>query len=239
MQIPQLPPVMGGLPAASSSTAAAAAAAHAAATAAAAAAAAAGAGHPGQLQQGAPASSAAAAAAAAPSSSSVMSMPPGNYSGPNAVTPANINAMNAAAAAYSAAHAQAQLAAATADMKAGADKAYAAQAARSSGLSEADVAAMTQGTYNPQGMHEDNMLPAYPLASQFPSTSAAQLAREQEAIASQSGVTVDPDGRVIMRRAAPKIFATITPNSLTIAPTSPNAQPTTVTVEGYMDAILM
>lgn len=111
----------------------------------------------------------------------------------------------------------------------------AAAASSSSGASmmDDDAAGASFPIAPPAVPMVDEMLPAFPLASQFPSTSPAQLAREQDTLDEQAAVqgTGAAASSYVMRRPQPKIFATITPQSLTIAPSSPNAQPKTFAVE--------
>ena len=116
-------------------------------------------------------------------------------------------------------------------------KAGGSAAASSSGgasIMDDDAAAASFPIAPPPVPMVDEMLPAFPLASQFPSTSPAQLAREQDSLDEQAavqGTGAAANSSYIMRRPQPKIFATITPQSLTIAPSSPNAQPKSFTVE--------
>lgn len=89
------------------------------------------------------------------------------------------------------------------------------------------------------GVLDDAMLPAFPLASQFTTNAQQQQQQQQPADGTApSSAMSDAVGPSSSRKSQPKIFATITPSSLTIAPTEPNAQPATVTVEGYMDAVM-
>ena len=124
-----------------------------------------------------------------------------------------------------------------------------ASAAASSSSSSASKAAVAAGPHtavplflsdggvgvavSSSGLLDDTLLPAFPLASQFPSSSMPS-----------EPAPADAGGHGLRKATTqttpllPVIAATITPSSITIAPTGAGAQPTTVTVETYMDAIM-
>lgn len=87
---------------------------------------------------------------------------------------------------------------------------------------------------------DDSLLSAFPLSSQFPSSQLSAMA--DDAAHAESGGGGGGGGHLssLPRKShlapPPVIAATITPSSLTIAPTA--AQPTTVTIQTYMDAIM-
>jgi len=128
-----------------------------------------------------------------------------------------------------------------------------AAAAAAAGISTSDMEYHHTHSLHVGHEADSQILPAFPLASQFPAphdtphTAQQQQQQQQHALhdanpavnaaaAAAAAAAAHPNGHhQIIRRPQPKIFASITPHALTIQPSSPNALPTTVTVEGFPD----